>query len=176
MIAKLARALGVGVLLVASTATAAVAAQSAPATKEGSSRTVRPLGAADVTYINIQNKANRDCIFSTAGGEVKADGYCRIYTDSEWYVEPLSDGSRRLVNHADGKCAHASGTANNSFIKMWNCGTYLDQKWDLLLESDGYFRLKNRYSGKCMVHRTGDTGPVQQYTCGSYTDQRWHIQ
>ena len=102
----------------------------------------------------LVNRATGQCLdvvgWSTSDGGDVRQWTCHGGANQRWRVEPLGDGTSRIVNtHSDKALdVHDCGTADGTNIQQYTWWNNKCERWKLIDTDSGWMRLLNPNSGK----------------------------
>ncbi|WP_246277655.1 RICIN domain-containing protein [Phytohabitans rumicis] len=88
--------------------------------------------------------------WSTADGANVQLWSCHGGANQRWRIEPLADGTARIVNQHSNKPldVNACGTADGTNLQQYGWWDNPCQRWSVLPTDSGWVRLENPNSGK----------------------------
>jgi hypothetical protein len=104
--------------------------------------------------LKLINRATGKCLdvnnWSTADAGDVQQWSCTGGNNQRWQVEPLGDGTSRIMNTNSVKALDVAdcGTANGTNIEQYTWWNNNCQRWQLVDTDNGWFRLLNPNSGK----------------------------
>jgi hypothetical protein len=104
--------------------------------------------------VTLVNRATGKCLevadWSTANSAKVQQWSCHGGANQRWRIEPLADGTSRIVNLHSGKALDVAGcgTADGANLQQFDWWNNACQRWSTTETDNGWIRLLNPHSGK----------------------------
>ncbi|MGW0583908.1 RICIN domain-containing protein, partial [Streptomyces sp. NPDC002920] len=92
---------------------------------------------------------------------------CNGMSYQRWTEHPFPDGTRRLRNHATGRCLHGDGAG----LRTRSCSTSTAQKWLLTAWYDESVEVRSKAAGSCLDDDT--SAGLRFLPCDRTKRQKW---